>query len=257
VFGFNPQVKQALKKKKFNLLKDYDENSKKKFWVMFTNDNLLPPMKFNHEETNESVDFRSFNISYMIWLFTKAGSKYLYDLFICNHGENIMSILKEISEEIDSDKATNEFCLEQVKHYIFNMPEIYYVNESTLSHSYDSPNLTNFDEPWSKNIENKRKCLPCNARTVGSRNNLVSCVHSNFSNDEDSNKLYDEYLVPDFGSKEKDSLFCNIKEFKEKYGGYERKVEDKNENYENVYALMNKQSDLEYFYNGDQLNLLE
>jgi hypothetical protein len=85
-------LKSLLKKQKINFNNmDLDE-SQKKFWLNFLSSNLLPPMKYSDEETNENVEFKSFNTNYMAWLFSHKGSIELYQIYLNNNFDDVMSI---------------------------------------------------------------------------------------------------------------------------------------------------------------------
>jgi hypothetical protein len=90
-------------------------NLNKIFWNKFIADNLLPPMKYQVE----NVEYKSFNTNYMVWLMSHKGGVDLYEKFINEHFDEILSMfitkfsLKEGEE------------LQQLRMYIKNLASIF------------------------------------------------------------------------------------------------------------------------------------
>jgi hypothetical protein len=72
-----------------------------KFWFSFINDNILPPMTYTNNAYNDNVAFKSFNTTYMLWLFSHPGGIELYEMFLIDNKNSIISAFNDsfISEE--------------------------------------------------------------------------------------------------------------------------------------------------------------
>ena len=60
------------------------------FWIIFSNENLLPPVRI------EGVEYKSFNTNYLLWLFNKKGAAEMYEMFLKDAQFN--TVLREILE---------------------------------------------------------------------------------------------------------------------------------------------------------------
>jgi len=87
------------------------------FWNIFTNDNLLPPVDFNNINLGENVSFKSFNTTYMMWLFGHEGGVPLYELFLNSKHEAIFGMFSDLCKT-DQDEI-------ELKNYIINFAYIY------------------------------------------------------------------------------------------------------------------------------------
>jgi hypothetical protein len=96
------------------------------FWNKFSHLNLLPPMKY--VDKNTEVDFKSFNIKYMMWLFSRNGTIELYREFAREEG---MILLHSFIDSYDLMNNQEEVdIIPQLKRYIHELPDIYYSNKS-------------------------------------------------------------------------------------------------------------------------------
>lgn len=82
---FRKFFKDRIKSKKIILTEipniDYD------FWMNFSNNQLLPPMVYKN--FNESIEFKSFNINYLLWLFSKEGAPLFFNYFVNEYGDEL------------------------------------------------------------------------------------------------------------------------------------------------------------------------
>jgi len=114
--------RKYLKKESSKVLKNLEH---KKFWIIFIKDNILPPMKLVNSELKINIEFKSFSIRYMIWLFGQPEAKNLYKEFISKNGENIFkNLLESINTNSKTEKDFNKFT-KNLHHYIFNLTKIY------------------------------------------------------------------------------------------------------------------------------------
>lgn len=130
--NFNPNYtkranidKKILRKFKHFLKENNSKNAKnseilqnlnlqaKQFINKFLSENLFPPVK-----VAENVEFKSFNTSYLLWLFSKGGIAELYELFVKDHGKEVLDTL--ISDySLEDDKVS----VEHLQNYIYNLAE--------------------------------------------------------------------------------------------------------------------------------------
>jgi len=121
-------LKDKYKHKELNLDNNFAE---KHFWVMFINGNLLPPMKFNDNNTNEYIEFKSFNSKFLLWLFSKKGAKEFYDLFIKEQGK---AVLSHISTDYNLSSIDD---INQLEYYMNNLAYIF--DLQTVSVANEAP----------------------------------------------------------------------------------------------------------------------
>jgi hypothetical protein len=130
---FNPKFlkKENIDKKilrKFrNYVKSISKESKiiltkfdMKFWKHFSENNLLPPMIYR--DNGIEIQFKSFNVNYMVWLFSKNGATELYGYFASKQGNEL---LNSFIDEYSLTNTTEEGIVEKLKYYIENMHEIF------------------------------------------------------------------------------------------------------------------------------------
>ena len=124
-----PKSLLKLKTKEINLsekeeyiLQNSNEN---KFIVEFYKENLLPPMNYSNEENNVTIQFKSFNTNYMLWLFSQKNMSEIYNLFAENMGTEILNEFIESYnlEKIDQSKEIGIINL--LKDYILSIGKIY------------------------------------------------------------------------------------------------------------------------------------
>jgi len=137
---------------KDNNKKIAQELAGKLFWNKFIQDNLLPPMKYQPE----NVEYKSFNTNYMVWLMSHKGAVELYEKFISEHFEEILSMfigkfnLKEGEE------------LQQLRHYIKNLASIFNSatnNESTECNVQCCTTITIKEEETYTHVSNEKQII--------------------------------------------------------------------------------------------------
>jgi len=114
--------RKYLKKEASKVLKNLEY---KKFWIIFIKDNILPPMKLVNSDLKIDVEFKSFSIKYMIWLFSQPEARNLYKEFITKNGDKIFkNLLESITTNTKTEKDYLKF-IKNLQHYIFNLTKIY------------------------------------------------------------------------------------------------------------------------------------
>ena len=107
------------------------------FWKNFSNMNLLPPMKYIDRDIE--VEFKSFNIKYMIWLFSKNGTVELYKTFTHLHSEELLNSFVEAYDLYNNTEEVG--IIDQLREYIISIPEIY---SSKYKHHLETISMCNF-----------------------------------------------------------------------------------------------------------------
>jgi hypothetical protein len=114
-------------KNKKNMISLDNLNINKVFWSKFIIDNLLPPMKYQPE----NVEYKSFNTNYMVWLMAHKGGVELYDYFV---NENFESIISMFITKFNLKEGEE---LQQLRIYVKNLATIFYAaandKDSTLT----------------------------------------------------------------------------------------------------------------------------
>lgn len=113
---FRGFLSESYKKKAIDL-----SQTNKGFWTMFIHDNFLPPMKYNNPESGESVEFKSFSNNYLLWLFSKQGSYYLYEKFLEECGNSLYEKFIESSTKL----AESNLNRQQLLFYLKSFHSIY------------------------------------------------------------------------------------------------------------------------------------
>jgi hypothetical protein len=127
------KFKNFLKDKFISLTDGIDQKFDFIFWNRFIKENLLPPMKYS-DNSNRDVEFKSFNIKYLIWFFNKEGALYLYNKFIEAAGKET---LNEMIEDYNLE-SQNE--IDQLQFYLYNLGEGFRdVNIQAKSYKDEAP----------------------------------------------------------------------------------------------------------------------
>jgi hypothetical protein len=90
------------------------------FWKNFSERNLLPPMIYR--DNGAEIQFKSFNVNYMVWLFSKCGAVELYSYFVVKQGNEL---LNSFVDEYGLNDTIEEGVVEKLKYYIDNMHEMF------------------------------------------------------------------------------------------------------------------------------------
>ena len=133
------------------------------FWNKFIKENLLPPMKYV-ENLECEIEFRSFNLKYMMWLFNKDGAKYLYEKFLLLLGnQTVINISKDYSLK------DNE--IEDLKFYLFHIGESFgnKANKEAPVNAYENEKILRmYDDYIGGNFDTQTKndlfSLCCNEK---------------------------------------------------------------------------------------------
>jgi len=176
-------------------------NVQKKFWICFIGDNLLPPMKYVNKESNENVDFKSFNTNYMVWLLSHKGSVELYDLYLNEQYMEVLNIfiikfaLKDTEElnqlQVDIKNLAHIFhtaidneenALNKNENYLQNYTENYEEDISCNSNTVNNtPSHTNTKISFNLPQENFNPMITMNAMNMNMNNNM----NNNYNNNGD------------------------------------------------------------------------
>ena len=112
-------------------MKDYS------FYILLINGNLLPPLDFFDNTSNEKIVFKSFNSNYLLWFFSKQGIKDLYVKFTSTVG---LALLEEISNYYELSEKEKK----QLENYFNNLPFIFdisLINKITENEGYHCGHL--------------------------------------------------------------------------------------------------------------------
>jgi hypothetical protein len=99
------------------------------FWDSFINDNLMPPMTYTNDTYNDNVTFKSFNTTYMLWLFSHKGGVDLYELFLQENKDEIISSFEPMFKDPEDKPA--------LESYLLHFAYIYTYQELKPGHSSD------------------------------------------------------------------------------------------------------------------------
>ncbi len=110
---FRKFLKEKSKKNNKEII---DILSNSKFWIDFITENLLPPFNYS----TEKKEFKSFNTTYMSWVFEHKFSFELYNIFI---KLSIKSLCKHFQFIYHLNEENQEF--NQLKIYLNNLPLIF------------------------------------------------------------------------------------------------------------------------------------
>jgi len=115
---FRKFLKDKMKKNAINWYVLGLNSIQKEFWINFIGENLMPPMKY--KDITESIEFKSFNTNYMVWLLTHKGSVELYNNFINERQEDVADtfIAKYNLKNHEEIQQLNSYIKSLV--YIFN-----------------------------------------------------------------------------------------------------------------------------------------
>ena len=89
------------------------------FWNRFSQGYFNPPFNFFDDIANESIEFRSVNSLYIIWIFQNEFSTELYKEFIKSEGESLFQRI------LDSFGIIENEDLKIAKYYIINFFSIF------------------------------------------------------------------------------------------------------------------------------------
>jgi hypothetical protein len=126
---FRKYLKDLIKKNKLPYLTD--------FWNIFIHENLLPPVQYNNAEICENINFKSFNTTYMLWLFSHDGGIELFDIFLDQKSEQIYEMFSDTVKTPQDDSELRVYikhfaqiysCKEQAEDTVSTLP-LYVIHE--------------------------------------------------------------------------------------------------------------------------------
>lgn len=99
---------------------------KEQFWKDFCTKNLLPPMAYH--VSNRLIQFKSFNTKYFIWLFSQNGTASLFQMFVEECGQSIIS---SFVSKYNLDIKEKEI-IPKLQKYLYAIPSIYSKRKEVL-----------------------------------------------------------------------------------------------------------------------------
>ena len=160
--------------------------SKDKFWYDFIAINLLPPFVYPYE----CMEFKSFNTTYMSWMFNHSYSIELYNIFI---NSNLQSLLDYFCHKYKLQQNDDDYL--SLKNYLNTMAIVFSPNRTTTTEStmntkipmdyvFDkNSSLNNMNSSY--NVVGKTSQLFNVSKT--SNNSLLNIVNVNIGNDYEIN----------------------------------------------------------------------
>jgi ferric iron reductase protein FhuF len=89
------------------------------FWNRYVQGMYTPPFYYVDECTNKTIEFKSSNSIYILWIFQNELSNELYTLFLQEKGNNL------IDSFVDFFDITESEDIKMIKYYIFNFNKIF------------------------------------------------------------------------------------------------------------------------------------
>jgi hypothetical protein len=126
-----------------------------KFWSLFIVDNLLPPLKLDNDELLENVNFKSFNTTYMLWLFSHEGGVELYDLFYKHKSDQIFSMFLDLLGKSQQDEI-------ELRNYIVNFAMIYSCKDNPMEDTMSVMALQTIPEEVTNPLDTSNDSFKCN-----------------------------------------------------------------------------------------------
>jgi hypothetical protein len=124
-FTKRENVDKKILRKFRKFLKDLSKKNKlpvtNDFWTIFVHENLLPPVQYNNSDLGEEINFKSFNTTYMLWLFSHDSGIELYDLFLDQKMIQVYEMFTDIVKTQQDDA--------ELKNYIKYFAHIYSCKE--------------------------------------------------------------------------------------------------------------------------------
>jgi len=134
-------------KKEGNKIFKKENIENKNFWIIFMRENVLPPMKLFNSDLNINVEFKSFNIKYLTWLFNQPGANTLYNKFVNKFGEKIFNELVESINKDQKNKTDKDYKLffDKLNTYIMQLPNIY-IKPKNIDDKIAPPTIQNDED---------------------------------------------------------------------------------------------------------------
>jgi len=190
---------------KDNHKKVASEISGKVFWNKFIQDNLLPPMKYQAE----NVEYKSFNTNYMVWLMSHKGAVELYEKFISEHFDEILTMFVSKFSLKEGEE------LQQLRVYIKNLASIF--NSAVSSENSENQCCTTIKEEETYvvskiamnstpviNMVDSYNCFintQNNYQQIEESCNNYNCQMNEFATDNNNFDIFEEVISASKGTK--------------------------------------------------------
>lgn len=112
---FKNFIKEKIKQDK----KKLEEFKNLSFWNRFVQGMYSPPFNYVDECTNETIEFKSTNSLYILWIFQNELSNELYSQFLQEKGSDLIYTFINFFDITESDD------IKMIKYYIFNFNKIF------------------------------------------------------------------------------------------------------------------------------------
>jgi hypothetical protein len=158
------KFRKFLKESYWKQPQTFDICSNKEFWLKFVNEDVFPPSSFSY--LGQNYHFKSFNTSYICWLFSQKNAECYFNIFIKEKGEVIYKSIVEkywrkLNELSDNEKIEVE---KHLQFYINRFADIFnpynfeisaeYTEEHSESMPAVNPNTSgSFTEHLEKNYQ--------------------------------------------------------------------------------------------------------
>jgi hypothetical protein len=151
---------------------EYEKFKDLVFLKKFYKQNLLPPMSYSDDSNNITIEFKSFNTNYMLWLFSQEGIGEIYKLFSNNLGNEILNDFVQ-SYILDIVNKKGEVgIIQTLKDYIFSIEKIYTTSKCKNNTKKKPINFPSTVENPIVNINQNEYSL-LNSDLIDNPNNLV------------------------------------------------------------------------------------
>ena len=137
--NIDKKVLRKFKKYLKDLYKKNKLNNISKFWQLFILDNLMPPMIFKNIQLNENVYFKSFNTTYMLWLFSHPGGDELYTLFYDNNYQKLINSFNNLISAEDDKSAIINYLSNFA--YLYTHQDIKENNNDSIDYIYQEEGI--------------------------------------------------------------------------------------------------------------------
>jgi hypothetical protein len=141
----------------------------------------MPP--FNYDK--ENITFKSFNTQYLCWFFEHKFSLELFNIFVREKYENLLTMIKEA---YTLNENSDDYSL--LKNYINTMPLIYGKESENRSTAYNS-NAKPFDD----DLNEVNRISQTNNNGINFEKDKNNDNDNDNGNNNEANKKYDDMII--------------------------------------------------------------